>query len=60
MAALVGALQLDDDEAAASVEGKKVDTPVGILPLAELLGDDEQVVAITPMSCRTSPASAIS
>ena len=44
MATVVGALQLDHDEPAALVEGEEVDAPAGVLAVAELLGDDEQIL----------------
>lgn len=44
VAAIIGALELDDDEAAGFVEGEEVDAPASVLPVAELLGDDEQIV----------------
>ncbi len=44
VATVVGSLQLDDDEPAGLVEGEEVDPPAGVLPVAELLGDDEQIL----------------
>lgn len=42
--AIIGALELDDDEAAGFVEGEEVDAPASVLPVTELLRDDEQIV----------------
>ncbi len=41
---VVGPLQLDDDEPAGLVEGEEVDAPAGVLPVAELLGDDDEIL----------------
>ncbi len=54
VAAVVGTLQLDDDEVSGLVEGEEVDPPASILPLAELLSDDEHFLARAEMSSRSS------
>jgi hypothetical protein len=41
VAAVVGALQLDDYEAPCPVDRQEVDAPAGVLPVAVLLGHDE-------------------
>ena len=50
VAAVVGPLQLDHDEPASLVEGEEVDPPAGVFPVAELLGDDEQILGPTAVS----------
>ncbi len=44
MSPVVGALQLYDYEVALPVDRQQVDPPPRVLPVSELLGDDEQVV----------------
>ena len=43
MAAVVGALELDDHQVGLVVDAQQVDAPPRVFPLAELLGDDEGV-----------------
>lgn len=43
MPALVVTLELDHDEAGVAVDPEQIDAPLGVLPLAELLGDDENI-----------------
>jgi hypothetical protein len=45
VAAVIGALQLDDDEASCPVDCQQVDAPASVFPVAVLLGHDEQVIA---------------
>ena len=41
--AVLGTLQLDDDEVGVLVDAEEVDPPVARVPVAELLGDDQRV-----------------
>lgn len=45
MAAVLGPLEFDDHELPCLVDGEQVDPAARVLPLAELLRDDQQVVA---------------
>ena len=37
-------LELDHHQVAGAIESEEVDPPAGVLPVAELLGDDQEVL----------------
>jgi hypothetical protein len=41
VAAVIGALELDDNQTRFPIQSQQVDTSPGVLPLSEFLGDDQ-------------------
>lgn len=45
MPAVVGPLQLDDNEVCLRIDGEQIDSAAAVVPIAELLGEHVEVVA---------------